>query len=233
MLELLTILTPIAVLDSVSIVPLCIVVMVVLLAGPRPVVRSLSFIFAIFVVYLACGMLVLLGLESALHELRAYTVRLWQSPETEELILQIVIGIVLCAVGLRMAFRGRKVAAKRVTGGMTTAQAFAAGAGLTIVGLPGAVPYLAAIELVLREHLGLKREIVALAYYNAVFVAPLGALVVLHLALGERGRGALEQTRRLLDTWGQRVLVVLLVALGLLLIADGIGWFLGYPLIPV
>lgn len=233
MLELLTILTPIALLDSTSIVPLCIVILVVLLAGPRPLLKSASFILGIFVVYLACGMLVLLGLESVLDELRAYTIRLWKSPETEELILQMLIGLVLCAVGLRMAFRGKRSTEKPVATGMTTVQAFGAGAVLTIVGLPGAVPYLAAIELVLREHLSLKREILVLGYYNAVFVAPLAAIVGVHLALGERGRSVLDGTRRFLDAWGHRVILVLLIVLGALLIADAIGWFLGTPLIPV
>ncbi len=233
MIELLTILFPIALLDSVSIVPLCIVVLVVLLAGPKPVLKSAAFILGIFVSYLACGVLVLLGLESVLDEVRAYTIRLWKSPETEELILQILIGIVLCAVGLRMALRGKKPTRQPVAIGMTTLQALGAGAALTIVGLPGAVPYLAAIDLVLREHLSLSREIVVLAYYNVVFVAPLAAIVGLRRVLGDRSQRFLDGTRRFLDTWGQRIIVVLLIVLGTVLIADGIGWFFDYPLIPV
>lgn len=233
MIELLTILTPIALLDSASIVPLCIVVMVVLLAGPRPVLKTTSFILGVFTVCFATGLLVLLGLGTVLDELGAYTIRLWKSPETEELILQMLIGLVLCAVGLRMALRKTKPTEKPVAKGMTAVQAFGAGAALTVIGLPAALPYLAAIELVLREHLSLKWEVVALGYYNAIFVAPLAALVGLHLVLGQRSREALLATQRFLDTWGERAIMLLLIVLGAVLVADAIGWFFGHPLIPV
>jgi hypothetical protein len=35
------------------------------------------------------------------------------------------------------------------------------------------------------------------------------------------------------DTWGQRVIAALLTTLGIVLLVDGVGWFLGYPLIPI
>jgi len=37
----------------------------------------------------------------------------------------------------------------------------------------------------------------------------------------------------LIAKWGRRVIVTLLVILGLAMVLDGIGWFLGMPLIPV
>jgi len=231
--ELLTILTSIALLDSTSIIPLCIVVLVVLLAGPKPVLRSFAHILGVFFTYLACGLLILLGLQSVLEVISAYAIRVWKSPETVELIVQILLGMVLCGVVFRMTMGRKTPAPKPVATNMTSLQAFGAGAGLTIVGLPGAVPYFAAIDLVLREDLELSAQILVLGYYNLVFVAPLAAIVGLRLLLGERGHGVLDCVRRVFDTWGQRVIVVLLVALGVILVADGIGWFLGYPLIPV
>ncbi len=233
MLELLAILTPIALLDSTSIVPMCIVVLVMLLAGPHPIFRSCSHILGIFVVYLACGALILLGLETVLDEIRAYTLRLWKNPETEEILLQILIGSVLCGLAVRMARSPKERVDKPVSSGMTAAQAFAAGAVLTVVGLPGAVPYIAAIDLILREDLDLVNQALVLGYYNVVFVAPLFAIVAVHGALGDRSQRVLDSIRRVLETWGQRVVVVLLFALGAVLVADGLGWLLGYPLIPV
>jgi hypothetical protein len=35
------------------------------------------------------------------------------------------------------------------------------------------------------------------------------------------------------ERWGHRVIVGALVLIGAVLVADGIGWFLGYPLLPV
>ncbi len=49
MIELLTILTPIGLLDSTSIIPLCIVFLVVLLTGPNPALKSFALILGIYV----------------------------------------------------------------------------------------------------------------------------------------------------------------------------------------
>lgn len=233
LIQLLAILTPIALLDSASIVPICIVVLVVLLAGPKPVLRSFSHILGVFLTYFAGGLLVLLGLQEVFEEISAYAIRLWQSPETIELIAQILIGIVLCGVGFKMASGRDKRSQKPVASDMTSVQAFLAGAGMTIVGMPGAIPYLAAIDLILREDLDLVPRILALGYYNLVFVAPLAAIVGLRMVAGDRGHGVLDAVRRFFDRWSQRVIIFLLIGLGVILIADGIGWFLGYPIIPV
>ena len=232
MTELLTILTPIGLLDSTSIVPLCIVLLVVLLAGPNPIGRSCSLIFGVFVVNFVCGLLILLGLRTLIDRIEAYTERLWVNPNIEELILQIVIGIALCALAWRITKNRKKRADKPAPTSMTGIQAFLSGAVLTIVGLPGAVPYLAAIDLTLRAELNATQEIIALVYYNVVFVLPLAAIVVLRLALGERSQAPLDKVKAFFNRWGQRVIVLLLVVLGVVLTLDGIGWLLGYPLIP-
>ena len=139
----------------------------------------------------------------------------------------------LLVFALRMARPKGDRNERPVATGMTGSQAFVAGVGLTIVGLPGAVPYFGAINLILRDELTFGQEFVALLVYNVVFIVPLAALLVLRLMLGDRSQGLLEQVRVAFDTWGQRVVVSLMVVLGIVLVADGIGWFLGHPLIPV
>ena len=233
MVELLIVLTPIGLLDSTSMIPMCIVILVVLLAGPSPLLSSSALIVGIFVTYVASGLLILLGLQGVFDEISAYTLRLWKNPETEELIFQAVIGAVLLAFGVRIATARKRHTEKPVASDMTGIQALVAGAGLTIVGLPGAVPYFAAIDLILRTDVTLPQRMLALGYYNFVFVTPLVAIVALRLILGERSTGILDAVKRFFDSWGQRLIVALLLMLGVVLLADGIGWFLGHPLIPV
>ena len=233
MVELLVILTPIGLLDSMSMIPVCIVILVVLLAGPSPLLRSSALIAGVFVTYAASGVLILLGLQSVFDEISEYALRLWKNPETEELIFQVLIGAVLCAFGARIAMARKRRKEKPVASDMTIVQALLAGAGLTIVGLPGAVPYFAAIDLILRTDVSQLQRMLAFAYYNFVFVIPLAAIVALRLLLGERSTGILEAVKRFFESWGQRLIVVLLLMLGVVLAIDGIGWFLGYPLIPV
>ena len=233
MVELLLILTPIGLLDSISMIPICIVILVVLLAGPQPLLRSSALIVGIYATYIACGILILLGLQSVFDEISAYTLRLWKNPETEELILQVLIGVVLSAFGLRIATARKRRTVKPVASDMTIVQALLAGAGLTIVGLPGAVPYFAAIDLILRADVTVFQRMLALGYYNFVFVMPLAAIVALRLILGEHSTGILDAVKQFFDSWGQRLIVALLLILGVVLVVDGIGWFLGHPLIPV
>ena len=233
MVELLVVLTPIGLLDSTSMIPISIVILLVLLSGQGPLRSSSALIAGIFITYVASGLLILFGLQSVFDEISAYTLRLWKHPETEELVFQAVIGAVLCAFGLRIAAARKSRTEKPVASDMTGAQALIAGAGLVIIGLPGAVPYLAAIDLMIRAEVSLLQRMLAFGYYNIMFVTPLVAIVALRLILGERSTGILDAVKRFFDSWGQRLIVALLLMLGVVLLVDGIGWFLGHPLIPV
>ena len=178
-------------------------------------------------------MLILLGLQSVFDQISAYTLRLWKNPKTEELIFQILIGAVLSAFAVRIATARKRRTEKPVASDMTGVQALLAGAGFTIVGLPGAVPYFAAIDLILRTDVNVLQRMLALGYYNFVFVTPFAAIVALRLILGERSRNILDAVKGFFDSWGQRLIVAFLLMLGVVLLVDGIGWFVGYPLIPV
>jgi len=231
------VLTPIALLDSASILPLCLVFLVVLLAGPRPVLGSMAHIAGVLAANVVCGLVLLFGLESVFDEINAYAVRLWNDPNTEELVLQILLGLLACGFGLRMArgmARGAKAReAESEPDRLSPARAFVAGAGLVVVGLPGALPYFAAIDLILRADLGLPHQVSALIFYNVIFVLPLIAMVGLRLALGARSLGLLGAVKRTFDEWSGRLIGAALFVLGAVLIVDGIGWFLGRPLIAV
>ena len=233
MFELLLVLTPIGLLDSTSIVPLCLVFLIALLAGPRPLLASSLHLAGVFAVYFGCGLLLLFGLQAAFDEINAYAVRLWNDPNTEELILQIVLGLVACAFALRLAKPRKTQPDRTAAAGMTPVQAFVAGAGLTIVGMPGAVPYFAAIDLILRADGTLPQQVSALFFYNLVFVAPLAAIVALRLSLGQRSVGVLNRVKGFFDRWGRRVMIAAFLVIGIVLVADGVGWFLGHPLLPI
>jgi len=233
MAELLLVLTPIALLDSTSIIPLCIIVLVVLLGGPSPLFRSAALLAGVFLTYLACGLLILFGLQSVFETVNAYVVKVWQAPNTAELMFQILVGALLVVFGLRMTKTPKKQDEKTASAALTASQALLAGAGMTIVGLPGAVPYLAAIDLVLRSDLTNAQTVTVLLAYNIVFISPLVAIVAVSLLLGERSRPLLDLVRGFFDRWGQRFVVGLMLAFGAVLIVDGVGWFFGTPLIPV
>ena len=231
MAALLLVLTSIALLDSISIIPLSIVALAVLLAGPKPLLTSFSFILGTFSVYVVTGLLLLVGLQSIFEEFDIYVQQLSGAPNTEEIIFQIALGLLLCAFGLRLAKARRARSDKASAKVLSPARAFVVGMGLTFLGMPGGLPYFAAVDLILRSEVPMSRQVAAIVYYNVIFVSPLAAIVAIRMMFGERGQQILEAVKRFFDKWGQKLIVSLLVGLGLLLVADGIGWFLGYPLI--
>ena len=184
----------------------------------RPATRSLALIAGIFVVYLVAGALVLFGLEQVFDVLNAYAIRLWKSPYTEELIAQIVLGVVLIGFGWRISGRRNKPTDETAAAGMTASGAFVTGAGICLVGLPGAVPYLAAIDLMLRTELSMAERLILLLYYNVVFAVPLVAIVGLRLASGSSADRLLDAIRRFLDRWTPKVIVLLMMLLGVVLV---------------
>lgn len=233
MAALILVLTSIALLDSTSIVPLCIAPLVALLAGDRPFLGAASLLFGIFVVYLGFGILVLLGLGAIFDQINEWVGTLWREPETIEIWLQIAIGVVLLAFGYRMANARQSRGERGASLVMSPVQGFTLGAGLTLVGLPGAVPFFAAADQILRADLSIPGGIAALLYYNLVFLFPLATIVGVRIFFKRQSESIFAAISRFFDVWGRRLIIALLILLGAILTIDGIGWLIGSPLIPV
>lgn len=69
MTELLVLLSPISLADSLSVVPMCIVPLAVLLAGRQPLVGSTMFLAGVVIPYYAFGVLIALGLDRVFGQL--------------------------------------------------------------------------------------------------------------------------------------------------------------------
>ncbi len=234
MLQLLIVLTPISLLDSMSAAPLFIVPLAVLLGGCRPLTRSLMLVAGIVVTYLPFGVLLLFGLDAVFDQVTEKLARFWnEEPDTLDLLLQLMIGGAMLAFGYRLAGRRESRADKPPAEGMTAGQAFVLAAVLNLTGMWGALPYFAAIDQILRADLNPGGMLLAVVYYNLVFVVPLLAFIALRYALGARGDRLFQAATDFLTRWGRRLIMVILTLLGSVLVADGVGWFLGMPLLPV
>jgi cytochrome c biogenesis protein CcdA len=233
MVSLLLVIAPIALVDSTSITPLCIVPLIMLLSKEQPILRASAFLFGIFAAYLVGSLLLLFGLQQIFEQVNEVVSQQLKNPDTLFLVVQIAIGACMLAFGTRMANARERKQDRRPTESVSAAQAFTGGAVLTIVGLPGALPLFAAIDQILRADPPLHNKIVAMFFYNAVFVLPLFSAVLLRIVLGERSVPMLNRINDIVTRAGRRVLIVALVIAGVVLILDGIGWFMGHPLLPV
>jgi len=102
-----------------------------------------------------------------------------------------------------------------------------------IVGMPGALPYFAALDQILRADVSSSGAVLALLWYNAIFLLPLVLVPVLRLVLGARSQPFFDTVSRFSEVWGRRLIAAVLLLLGGLLVVDGMGWFLGRPLFPL
>jgi hypothetical protein len=234
MLDLLLVLTPISLVDSTSILPFGLVVLAVLLSGPRPYLASLSFLLGTALSYFAAGILIVTGLGNVLERASAALLHWWKNPSAVDYVLGILVGIALIVFGYRWSVaRQEKAKRKKVAPGVTPNQAFLLGAGTTIAGLWGALPYFAAIDQILKADLSTAEAVIALAYYNLIFISLLFLLVVFRAVAGTGADALFETVNRLFPVWGKRVVIALMLLLGAVFVADGVGFFLGRPLIPV
>jgi len=233
MIALLLILAAIALLDSTSMVPLAVLPLTIALGSPRPFALAGAFVAGIYAAYFVCGIPLLLGAEVFLDYFGAYLKRLWNQPNALELILQIILGVllILSAWYLRRPKKTKSDANSAVTA--SPMAMFSLGATLILVGMPGAVPYLAAIERIVNFDPGWLGGVALLAFYNLVFVLPFLALIGFRFLMPRLAERLFQSLADFCLSMMPRLTALLFFTLGLILIADGVGWFLGYPLLPV
>jgi len=232
-ISLLLVIAPISLIDSTSITPLCIVPVIMLLSDKQPILRSSAFLFGIFITYLIGGLLILFGLEQVFDQLSAAVSKQMKNPDSIVLVLQIVIGACMVFFGSRMtnARQGRKD--RRPNESISATQAFMAGGAFTIVGLPGALPLFAAVDQILRADPAIEVKVFAMVFYNLLFILPLACAVGVRIVMGEDSVPMLKRMNEVVSRAARRFIIVGLIVVGIVLILDGIGWFLGHPLLPV
>jgi len=231
--ELLGVLTPIAFLDAGSIIPVAIVPMAVFLATARPYETSSGYVAGIFLPYLGFGVVIAFGLGWVIEGLDTWFQRFYADPNVVELVVQVVLGLAAVWFGARMLSKPAEQATDRPKRETTPADAFALGAGTILVGLPGALPYFAAIDQVLRSDLNPGSNVIALMYYNVIIVAPLLGMIVLHALMGDASRPLFERIAAFSSRWGGRAFAILLLIFGALLVVDGVSYLaFDYPILP-
>jgi cytochrome c biogenesis protein CcdA len=187
--------------DSLN--PATIAVAVVLATGRRPVPRLLLYALGTAMTYLLGGLLLLLGPAGLLHAL------LHRRPTTPGYVVEIVVGVVGLAAAVWIWTRKPGSVEKRVPTDLSPPRAFLVGAGITLVDLPTALMYFAAIALIARADISAGAEVVLLVVFNVAYVLPLLAVTALAGVLGPKAEPLLDKLRAFVARWGHRLLAVL------------------------
>jgi len=167
----------VALADSIN--PSTVVPALYLAEAPRG--RGLTtYTFGVFVVYLAGGLVLVLGpgpaLIAALHHAGP---RFEHGAETLGGLLALAFAIALW----RSRTTARGPARRRFE---SPASAFALGAGISAVELPTAFVYFGAVSAILNSNLGPGGAVALVVAYNALFVLPLVAIIVLRARIRTR-----------------------------------------------
>jgi hypothetical protein len=172
----------IALLDSLN--PSLIVADVYLTLGPHPFRRTLGFGIAAFVVTLAGGLAIALGLGdlvlSVLPKL-SHTVK-WD--------VLTGVGVLLICAGAVVWWRGDALTAREPSARGKPREGSSAvvlGAGIAGVELLTAFPYFAAIAMILGASVSFTGKVSLLVLYNVIYVLPLIVIVIVCAVMGEKG----------------------------------------------
>jgi hypothetical protein len=233
MLELLLILTPISLLDSMSAVPIALIPLAIILNGRTPVMGSISFISGGFIVYFIFGIFILFGLDTLIDQYAATLIQYLKSqPDFIELMIQIIVGFIMIYFAWQFSWKTpMQDRPASYDSDITPAHAFTLSATINIIGMWGALPYFAAIAQILKVDLKTVSMIWVLIYYNLVFALPLIGFVLLRILMAEKATVILSSMTEFFLHWGKRIFIISLYLLGPLFIADGIGWLIGYPIL--
>jgi cytochrome c biogenesis protein CcdA len=213
MLALLVLALSVGIADSIN--PSTVGPALYLASGANAVRAVAQFIVGAFVVYTTGGIVLTLGPGQAMPQPGHHLVRLLELGLGAGAVL---LAVVLWLVRARVA---RRLTRHKASGGGRAPLLL--GAGIMAVELPTAFPYFAVIVAVAGSGRSVVDQVTALLVFNLAFIAPLLGILALRAFAGERGTQALESWRRRIDDHGAQILPALVLVIGIVLLALGLG----------
>jgi cytochrome c biogenesis protein CcdA len=219
--ELLGTLAAIALLDSIN--PNAMAVQIYLLSTPRPIPRSIAFIFGDFLAAWISGMLIALGLMQLVTNLFDRLGDLLY-------VLQFIIGVVLIILGWNIGKLMQQSKVKRPKSLKPTATFFF-GLTMALVEAPTALPFLVAIERITQTNPTLPKLALLLLFYVLIFIFPLVVLVSVYYFTQNRASRILANIQAFVNRWFPILFRFVLIVFGIILILDSIAHQFGRSLI--
>jgi NADH:ubiquinone oxidoreductase subunit 6 (subunit J) len=169
-----------AVIDSINPSAIAVTLWLLSVAREQAPVQVVTYVGAIFVTYLLLGVLIVAGIGVVLPSSGDVLRR------PPGLIVQSLVGLALLVYGLTASSKppSSQVVSRPST--RTSAALVLLGVGITAMELPTAVPYFAAIALIVEAELPIRVSVPLLGIYNLIFVLPPIVLLVGHVVFQKR-----------------------------------------------
>jgi cytochrome c biogenesis protein CcdA len=216
MLRLLVLMITIGLADSIN--PSTIAPALYLASGDRARTRVAEFTLSVFLVYLAGGVLIGVGVGQVVRSV----VPDIDIRQTIRFVGELVAGVLLLGAAWLIWRRRYRLAARGLpTPSPSRRSSVTLGASITAVELPTAFPYFAAIAAVVGSGLGPAREFGLLVVFNVCFVLPLIGILLTLVLGGGRANELLVRGRLFLERRWPVVLCGLVALVGVVALFFG------------
>ncbi|MGE0634658.1 MAG: GAP family protein [Pseudobdellovibrionaceae bacterium] len=220
MLTLVFILLPILISDIIN--PVLLAGMIYGLGSQHPFVNTWIISLSFFLSYLAAGLLIAVGLEQLTEIL--------QLTKDFDYTLEFILALLLLYFAWRMYSTENQYPEQDLPHKkrMSQRDALLLGLQINIVGLPFALPYLAAIDQILKANLPALTSFLFLLLYNLLYILPFTSLIFIRWYYKRESDSIFQSINKGVDHFTQKYLPVIFLILGLILIEDCVSYFLGY-----
>lgn len=220
MINLIFVLIPILIADLLN--PVLFGGAVYSLGSTRPVINASGVLLSFFVTYFLAGLFIAVSLET----LSDY----FHLPLGFDYVLELIVAVLLFYFAWKQYKEGDQHLERKLRHdkGMTLWTACLLGAQINLVGLPLAIPYLAAIDQVLKADLRVAATIFVLLLYNIFYVLPFAFLILLRLIYKKESNVIFEKINYWMHSVCVKYMPLIFIFLGLLLVEDAVSYFLGY-----
>jgi cytochrome c biogenesis protein CcdA len=185
-------------------------------AGRHPRRDLAEFTAAVFGVYLIGGLIIALGPGQLLLDLIPHP-----GPRLSY-ILEIVAGVAMVtAAAFLWGYRDRLGRPRERKFNSRGRSSVLVGATITVVELPTAFPYFAAIAAIVGSGYGVVRQVVYIVIFNICFIAPLLAMLLVLTIAGPNAQIMLQKGRRKLQKHWPAMLSILALLAGVFVIFLG------------
>lgn len=217
---LLIILLPILVVDALN--PILFAGVVYALGTRHPVINATALLLSFFLCYFLSGLAIALTLEAIVES--------FHLPEAFDYILELGVAGCLFYFAWKQHKTGDEHREQRLqrAGTLHLKEAVQMGFQINLIGLPFAIPYLAAIDQMLKANLSAWTTGGILLLYNVLYVLPFALMLALRWWLHEESAALFSRINGWMHRILERYLPWLFLLLGLLLLEDAVSYLLGY-----
>ena len=177
-------LIPILLVDVLS--PVLIAAMVYAAGTERPVVNSCSVLIGHTAAYILIGFVLSFGVESISHRIK--------NPGSIDFALGLIVGLSLIYAAYRLSRPTKNKEKTPPEPALNPLESLKFGATINLLGIPFALPYLAALSQILQADLGTPQSTLLLFAYNLLYAAPFLLIPAAVVVLGERSKAILARS---------------------------------------